>query len=196
LRLQVSTGDFVRDRTVMLCFWAERAVDDGWDDKLRGALSIGAQRSYEDDIGFGLDQLGLIATRSLSPAINAVGTAQDAIARLIASFVRLGNRKIPSPYHRDDQGRLRVVEQHSNFQHILSRVLDPMRSAASANPAVMIRIIRDLTNAIPEVANPEIRDAMVLELEKFTAASGNFSQESDRRQVREIESQMHFRRIA
>ena len=50
---------------------------------LRNAISIGTQRSFDQDPRFGLIVLAEIASRALSPAVNDPGTAIDVIGRLV-----------------------------------------------------------------------------------------------------------------
>lgn len=50
------------------------------------AVSIGAQRTFNDDPRFGFVVLGEIAARALSPAVNDPGTAIDVLGRLVRLF--------------------------------------------------------------------------------------------------------------
>ena len=50
---------------------------------LRAALSVGAERTYDQDPRFGIVVLAEIASRALSAAINDSGTAIDVISRLV-----------------------------------------------------------------------------------------------------------------
>ena len=145
VRLHVLPGDFAREGCPLATFWADKKPSSsGFSSSIRSCIPIGRQRSYEGDIGFGLQQLGLIAVRSLSPAINAVGAAMDANDRLIASLIRLGRREIPSPYRRDDSGKLRVISPAWDLESLIGDVLNPIRYAAAANPTVVAQMMRGL----------------------------------------------------
>ena len=185
VRLMVRPGEFVPQRTVIARVLGEIGNADQIRKELKHAIRIGGQRSYQDDVSFGLEQLSLIAVRSLSPAINAVGTALDALERLNASFIRLGERKIPSPYRRDEKGTLRVVTCDWGFRRILNRVLGPVRDAVIRNPSVVNELLRGLGETIARVRNPELRQALVEHLELFAATGSNFALEADRRRLRE-----------
>jgi uncharacterized membrane protein len=196
VRLSVMPGEFVREGTLLAEVWRQTQADTGWQRKLRRAVSIGAMRSYEDDIGFGVEQLGLIAVRSLSPAINAVGTALDAIERLIAGVVRLGQKKIPSPYCRDRGGRLRVIMRSWNFEPLFERVLDPIRHAATSNPTVIAHVLRGLAGAIPQIRNRDLRGIISRHMDRFAAVASEFPQESDRRRIHELYDTLREHRAA
>lgn len=186
VHLQVRAGEFVSNQTVLAKVWSDPSLPDRDLEKFQDCVAIGAQRSYEEDIGFGLNQLGLIAVRSLSPALNAVGTANDAIERLIASFVHLGARKIPSLHHRDEDGCLRLEERAWDFDRLLSDVLDPLRQAAASNVSVVANLVSQLTDVIPRVKNPEIRRILEIHLDHFAASGSGFDQEFDRQRVQKL----------
>ncbi len=185
VRLMVRPGEFVPQRTVIARVLGEIGNADQIRKELKHAIRIGEQRSYQDDVSFGLEQLSLIAVRSLSPAINAVGTALDALERLNASFIRLGERKIPSPYRRDEKGMLRVVTCNLGFRRMLNRVLGPVRDAVVSNPSVVNELLRGLGETIARVRNPELRQALAEHLELFAATGSIFALEADRRRLRE-----------
>jgi uncharacterized membrane protein len=50
---------------------------------VRGAFTVGTERSFEQDPRFGLAVLAEIASRALSPAVNDPGTAIDVIGRAV-----------------------------------------------------------------------------------------------------------------
>ncbi len=65
------------------------ALDDEATDALRTRLTLGPERSFDQDPRFGLAVLGEIAARALSPGVNDPGTAIDVIsraARLLAGW--------------------------------------------------------------------------------------------------------------
>lgn len=196
VRLLVRPGDFVSAGTTLARVGSESTPDEPCISQIQDAFSIGAHRSYDEDIGLGLQQLGLVAVRSLSPAINAVGTALDAIQRLISSLIRLDTKEIPSTYHRDRDGRLRLIEKDFGFEEMLADVFDPIRHAAATNPAVVTFVIRGLAGAQARIRKPLLRRIVSQHLERFAAATSEFPQELDRRRVRELYESLQERCIA
>lgn len=82
LYLDVLPGHLVHPGTPL--GWIEGAQDIGIDEReaaLRRSITIGDQRTFEQDPRFGLLVLGEIASRALSPGINDSGTAIDVIGR-------------------------------------------------------------------------------------------------------------------
>jgi uncharacterized membrane protein len=186
IRLFAVPGDFVRQDSVVARIWSHRPIPEKMKDEIRRSLSIGVRRTYEEDIGFGLQQLALIAVRSLSPAINAVGTAMDAQERLFASLVRLGNRKIPSQYRRDEDGRLRVITDPWRFDLLLDGVFGPIRHAASSNPTVIAHILKGLSEVERNIQNPDLRRCLREYIDRFAATIEHFPMEADRRHVGDL----------
>ena len=56
-----------------------REVEDDVANTLRDAVLIGNQRSFDEDVGYGLIVLSEVASRALSPAVNDPGSAIDAL---------------------------------------------------------------------------------------------------------------------
>lgn len=83
LHLTVNPGAFVHHDTP-LAWWRKPELDeDGGEPSqiVRDAVSIGLERSFDQDPRFGLVVMSEIASRALSPAINDPGTAIDVIGR-------------------------------------------------------------------------------------------------------------------
>ena len=76
-----SPGSFVDPGLPIL--YATGPVDERAEARLRTALSIGKERTFEQDPAYGLSVLSEIASRALSPGINDPGTALDAIGRAV-----------------------------------------------------------------------------------------------------------------
>ncbi|MEZ5773844.1 MAG: DUF2254 domain-containing protein [Hyphomicrobiaceae bacterium] len=72
-------GAFVDPATDVLAVAGEMAPEA--DEELLSSLTIGKERSYDQDPRFGLSVLAEIAARALSPGVNDPGTAIDVIGR-------------------------------------------------------------------------------------------------------------------
>lgn len=195
IRMAIKAGDFVGEQALLAELWCDKDPE-RTQRALQRAISVGPQRTYEDDIAFGLEQLGFIAVRSLSPAINAVGTALDALKQLMAALIRLGGRKIPSPYLHDDDGKVRVIMQGWNLQTILDGVLDPLRTAGAGNPSLIAAAMRGLARAGSQVANPDLRRILLIHFERFARAGSEFPEQQDRDRLRELYEHLQSRPAA
>ena len=93
LYLVSQTGAFVHPgQPVAWICTAGQPVDRG---EVLAALTIGAERSFDQDPRFGLSVLAEIASRALSPAVNDPGTAIDVIGRSVRLLALWGSPAQP-----------------------------------------------------------------------------------------------------
>jgi uncharacterized membrane protein len=81
LYLVAVPGAFVHYRAPLVRFAGD--LEDRHIERIRSAVAIGRQRSYEQDPLYGLSVLSEVASRALSPGINDPGTAIDVISRSV-----------------------------------------------------------------------------------------------------------------
>ncbi|MBR0555562.1 DUF2254 domain-containing protein [Ciceribacter sp. L1K23] len=83
LYLAVNPGAFVYTDTPLAWWGRPTKAEDGREPSqaVRDAVSIGLNRSFDQDPRFGLVVMSEIASRALSPAVNDPGTAIDVIGR-------------------------------------------------------------------------------------------------------------------
>lgn len=151
---------------------------------LLSCFDIGKQRTYEQDLSFAFDQLSLIAVRSMSPAINAAGAAEDAVTWLKSGLIRLGDRKIPSGYRYDNNNRLRVVTPTWELQRLLDHVLGPIRDVAHSHPDFVLHTILALGDVAHITHNPVLIRALQDHIQRFADIADEFPQEADKRSIR------------
>ncbi|WP_126974524.1 DUF2254 domain-containing protein [Frigidibacter oleivorans] len=75
--------------------------DDDLQQAVRGAFTLGDQRTFDTDPRFGLSVLAEIAQRALSPAVNDPGTAIDVIGRALRLLVDYAAPRPPAPLRHD-----------------------------------------------------------------------------------------------
>lgn len=101
-----AVGDLVPSGAPLVRVRGAGSVDH---DAVRAAITIGSERSMEQDPAFGLRQLVDIAIRALSPGTNDPTTAAMVIDALHDLLRRLGQRAIPGPQRLGSDGALRLV---------------------------------------------------------------------------------------
>lgn len=82
-------GEFVHPAKPIA--WIRKNVSDEIHSKVCKAITIGKERSFDQDPRFGLSVLAEIASRALSPAVNDPGTAIDVINRGLRVLVSWKN---------------------------------------------------------------------------------------------------------
>ena len=164
LRVPRHPGQFIaRGATI-----AEAINDDGtWPEshtlgeQIVGAFTIGDDRTAEDDIEYHIDQLVEVGVRSLSPAINDPFTAMACIDRLGSSLRLLVRRELPSPYHRDADGALRVVSKNLTFDGALDAAFNLLRQYGATSAPVAMRLMETLAIIGEHTSDPDETGALL-----------------------------------
>jgi uncharacterized membrane protein len=94
---------------------------------------------------FAIDQLVEIAIRALSPAVNDTFTALTCLDWISSGLCRLSGRNLTERVFRDEEGRIRLMGAEWSYLKIVNRAFDKIRQAARGMPAVIIRILDNLT---------------------------------------------------
>ncbi|MEB6335272.1 DUF2254 domain-containing protein [Serratia rhizosphaerae] len=107
---------------------------------LLAAITIGAERSFDQDPRFGLAVLAEIASRALSPAVNDPGTAIDVIGRAVRLLAVWGRNK-PEPdaviYHN-------VWVKPIMTADLLDDIVNPIARDGAGLIEVQLRLLKGL----------------------------------------------------
>lgn len=143
------------------------------DEQVREAFVIGAERSFEQDAGFGLIVLSEIAQRALSPAVNDPGTA----IAVLGSQTRLLIDALATPP--DAQARVcdRVTAPAAEPEALVAIAYDAIARCSMLQFEVMQQWLGHLA-ALVANAPPTVRSA-VIDLVRQTLARAERS-EADR----------------
>lgn len=138
IQLLVLPGSFAHDTRPILSI--EGATpDEEQTETLRNAISIGHQRSFDQDPRFGLIVLAEIASRALSPAVNDPGTAIDVIGRLV---------RVMSDWRSDAESEViypRVVVPSIKVSDLVEDGFRPIARDGAALVEVQMRLQKGLT---------------------------------------------------
>ncbi|RJR51309.1 MAG: DUF2254 domain-containing protein [Desulfobacteraceae bacterium] len=145
IRVERRPGQYVAVGTPLVRVWPGERGSETLKARVLEAFIIGSNRTPVQDVEFSINQLVEVAVRALSPGINDPFTAITCVDRLGSALCRLAEREMPSPYRRDEQGRLRVVVASSvTFPGIADAALNQIRQAARSNAAVTIRLLETI----------------------------------------------------
>ncbi|MFH0515846.1 DUF2254 domain-containing protein [Streptomyces sp. M41] len=150
LRLIPRIGDFVVPGTPVLAVHGRAAPPRA---ALRYTTSVGVERTYHQDLGFGLRQLCDIALRALSPAINDPTTAVQALDRIVQFLAALSRQPLDAALHRDRGGAVRLVQPVPGWTELVDLGFTEVRGCALGNPQVsrrMLAALDDLLLLAPE----------------------------------------------
>jgi uncharacterized membrane protein len=163
LRLIPRIGDFVVPGTPLLAVHGGPAPSRR---ALRNTISVGVERTYHQDLGFGLRQLSDIALRALSSAINDPTTAVQALDRIVQLLAALSRRPLDAALHRDRGGAVRLVQPVPGWTELVDLGFTEVRGCAVGNPQVSRRMLAGLDDLLllvpPERREPLLRHRELL----------------------------------
>ncbi|MEO8496271.1 MAG: DUF2254 domain-containing protein [Planctomycetota bacterium] len=189
LRLRSRPGDFIALGSPLADVWqaAEQPAAELSGTDLAVPLSetflVGIRRTPRQDVECMIDELVEVAVRALSPGINDPFTAMNCIDRLGAALGRVAERKLPSAYRWDDEGRLRVIARPVSFANVLDAAFNQIRQYGRDSVAVTTRLLEALESIAAHVQRSEDREALKRRAEMIVRLSESFSEEHDQRQV-------------
>ncbi|MFE7900402.1 DUF2254 domain-containing protein [Streptomyces sp. NPDC057424] len=127
---------------------------------LRYAISVGVERTYHQDLGFGLRQLSDIALRALSSAINDPTTAVQALDRIVQFLAALSRRPLDAALHRDRDGTVRLVQPVPGWTELVDLGFTEVRGCAAGSPQVSRRMLAGLDDLLL-LAPPDRREPLL-----------------------------------
>ncbi|MFD6194604.1 DUF2254 domain-containing protein [Streptomyces sp. NPDC060275] len=188
LRLVPRIGDFLVPGTPVLAVHGGAAPPRR---ALRYALSVGVERTFHQDLSFGLRQLSDIGLRALSPAVNDPTTAVQALDRVVQILATLSRRPLDAALHRDRSGALRLVQPVPGWAELVDLGFAEVRACATGSPQVTRRLVAGLDDLLllvpPERRAPLLRHRELLrqavERTAPTAADRAFALRPDRQGI-------------
>ncbi|SNB46898.1 DUF2254 domain-containing protein [Geobacter sp. DSM 9736] len=181
VRLFKRPGDFVGEDDVIARVWPKNSEIQEVHDAVNDAFVLDNQRTATQDVGFVISQIVEIAVRSLSPGINDPFTAIICIDYLGQGLRRMAGRSIPSPFRRDDEGRLRIIAETETFSELADTALNQIRHYGRSSAAVLSRMLDVITDIAPHVRREEDRQALLRHAERVLEVSRAGLEEKDAR---------------
>ncbi len=150
-------GDPINEGAPLFRLWGD------WDeadiDQMTRTVSLGGERTLQQDAAFGIRQLVDIALRALSPGINDPTTAVQALDRIDGLLRRLAVRRFPSRVRRDAKGVPRLWMTWPTWDAYLQLATEEVRHAGADQPAVARRL-RTMLHDVAAIAPVERRVAV------------------------------------
>lgn len=137
LKVHPEVGDYLLEGDVMLS--ASPNLPPGLAEAVCRCWSVGAQRTLEQDVGFGIRQLVDVALRALSPGVNDTTTAIMCIDACTTVLACLESRDLRFDGCRAD-GVARVETRHPAFSDLVDDAFDQIRHSGRDDAAVLQRL--------------------------------------------------------
>lgn len=186
IRLERKPGDYVVAGSPLALVWPGSRVTARLTDKVQPLFVLGRERTSDQDIEFGVNQLVEIAVRALSPGLNDPFTAITCVDRLGSALCRLATRDMPSPYRHDDQNQLRVIAPAITFSEVVDAAFNQIRQYGRSSAAVTIRLLETIAVVANFAHRPEDHATLLRHTEMIArGASEGLPEYEDRRAVEE-----------
>ena len=127
---------------------------------IRSTVAVGATRTMQQDVSYGLRQFADVALRALSPGVNDPTTAQDAIFHATGVLAELLRRPPGGPL-RDDRGTTLLLPEAPDHVELIRLTFDETRRAAASQPTVcvyLLEALRLLAESTGPALSSEARD--------------------------------------
>ncbi len=160
VRLMRRPGHFTIEGKPLALIWPAEKVDGDLERRLNEAFLLELHRTAYQDIEFTIDQMVEVAVRALSPGINDPFTAVTCLDWLAESLGRLVRRKMPSPYHCDDEHKLRVITRAVSFSDVADAAFNQIRQYGSSSASVMIHMLEAVATVSHVARRPADRAAL------------------------------------
>jgi uncharacterized membrane protein len=158
IEMLVEVGDAVIDSTPLLRHYCGRQPGDVRE--LRHAITLGDERTFDQDPKYAIRLLVDIAIKALSPAVNDPTTAVQVLDHIQDLLLRLGRRRLEIGEFRDNHGYLRLVVLFPSWEDFLRLALDEIQFYGANSVQVMRRmkaLINDLIIALTEERRAALR---------------------------------------
>ncbi|CAN5871926.1 hypothetical protein BH18ACT11_BH18ACT11_00350 [soil metagenome] len=117
------------------------------------AFFLGKERSFRQDFAFGLRQLSDIALKGVSPGVNDPTTSMQAMDRMEAILVALGEKVMPPRVVEREVEACAILLRvgYYDFDDVVGLAFDQLRRAAfaSGQVAVLERLLQVLERSLP-----------------------------------------------
>ena len=191
IQMERHIGEFVLPGQILATVWPAD-VDEGVGDAVRRALVLGAERTPEQDVEFGIIELSDIAVKALSPGINDPTTALHCIDRLGQILLAFGTRS-PPRQPRSREGRVHFIALPLTFDRVVDLAFGQIRHFGAANPAIAKKLLDLLTSLLEMVPQRQHAALMAQRDRVLEAARDEVASETDRAAVEGVSERPHAR---
>jgi uncharacterized membrane protein len=182
IRLLVAPGAWVQAHTPVGSVTSAADNVERLASAMRRALTLGNERSAEQDVAFGIQQLVDIAIKALSPSVNDPTTATHCIDRLLSVLVAAGRSDDPPRALTDASGTTRVEISFLGFAELVPLAFDQVRQYGGSKPEIVVHLAHALT-VLRRALSPARRGPVLEQARLLAEASMSIEPESARRRA-------------
>jgi uncharacterized membrane protein len=136
---------------------------------LTAAFDIGATRTLQQDIEFGIIQIVDIALRAMSPAVNDPSTAISCVDQLCRILILWISRMPPPSHHYAPPHVFRLFIPWMDFDGLLDTAFEQIRHYAAADVAVCLRLMRAFSDIASATQHADLRTKLLERARRLAA---------------------------
>jgi uncharacterized membrane protein len=191
IRMECDVGQFLLPGQMLVTVVPAERLDDHTADIIQRAFVLGAERTPEQDIEFGIIEIADIAIKALSAAINDPTTAMHCIDRLSQILLALAQAN-PPPDLRSADGQAYFIGRHLPFERAVGLAFDQIQHYGASSPTIVNKLLAVLCHLIQLVPlkhrQPLIEQAHGLLEQAETTLALPFS----RREIERLTKEFHL----
>jgi uncharacterized membrane protein len=133
--------------------------------ELRNAITLGRERTMEQDPAFAFRIIVDIAEKALSPAINDPTTGVLAIDQIQCLLQEVGERDLTTGTLTDDRGHVRLVYRTPKWEDFVLLAVSEIRQYGASSVQIMRRLramLESLVTVLPPARAPFLRQQLDL----------------------------------
>ena len=153
-------GQFVPAGTPLLMINKGGRLSDENLEEFQSAFDLGASRTLQQDIEFGVLQIVDIALKAISPAVNDPTTAVNCVDQLSRILILYASRETPACLLYDPPGVVRVSVTWIGFDGVLTSAFEQIRLYSKTDIAVSLRLLRALSDIASTTPVPAFRQLL------------------------------------
>jgi uncharacterized membrane protein len=157
VEFQVGSGEEIVEGAVLAL--ASGPPEPALEREVLKAITVGDERTFEQDPALALRLLADIALRALSPAVNDPTTAVQALDRIAGLLHVLATRDLAIENIADSSGTIRVKLMLPTWDQYLAVALDEIIALPGLLPTITHRLTRLLDN-LAAIAPPDRRPGL------------------------------------
>ena len=157
-------GDFVAEGDAIAITYGG-GEGESWSEQINSLVSLGSERTAQQDVGFALHQLVEIATKALSPGINDPWTARTVIDRIEGVLAPLAEDPFPAGLWYSKDARLRLAIPVPRVADVLGVAYHSIRQFGYEIPSVALALVRSYRRISERDLHPDFAVALNHHLE-------------------------------
>lgn len=171
LTIERGAGEFVPKGGVLARIDPPDRVTQEIVEKVGSHFKIGQDRTYQQDVAYGIYQLVDIAVRALSPSFNAITTASTCIDHIGSILRQLATVELPATRHYCCDGHTRVIIESPTFGDLLTLGFHQIRTFGESYAVILIHLLEVIAELEGVIDQPERRWELVEQANRIAAAA-------------------------